>query len=261
MDQQLIEQVDQLLAPYFDTLGKRIQGMKTVVNVPEPRVNVTVPDIKIPKIVVPKIELPTINVPTPRVVVPKPEVTVNVDEVTIKNWPEFPTPQVFDDKNIIEALKKLLNKTSGGGGANSTTWFNGSKYIDASTATPLPVTAFFDTSAVQNAGTALTPKFKAFGVASSGTNDLVAAVTGKKIRVLSMMGIVNTQTDLYFLDDTGTPVILFGDSTHKISVAQYGGFVLQYNPLGWMETSVGKKLQVNLSAANKFSGGMVYVEV
>lgn len=121
------------------------------------------------------------------------------------------------------------------------------------------VSASPETSTIYNGTTALTPKFVAIAAGGSGTNDILAAVTSKKIRVLALAVVANAQTDIYFLDDT--PTTIFGGSTNKMSIAQYGGFVLPFNPAGWFETAAGKKLQVNLSAANKLSGGLTYVEV
>jgi hypothetical protein len=115
------------------------------------------------------------------------------------------------------------------------------------------------TDAIMNGTTALTPKFAAIAAASSGSNTLVAAVTSKKIRVLALMGVVNAATNIYF--DDGASNIIFGGSTNKIELVANQGFVLQFNPIGWMETASGQALRVNLSAANKFSGGVVYVEV
>lgn len=238
MDQQLIEQVDQLLAPYFDTLGKRIQGMKTVVNVPEPRVNVTVPDIKIPKIVVPKIELPTINVPTPRVVVPKPEVTVNVDKVKIENWPEFPTTERFDDTEILKSLQKLIQKPAGGGGgAHSTTFLNTSgKYVDVSSSNPLPVD-ITDTSLTTAQGTA---------AANSGAWP---------------MRLINT-------DNTDNSVLLSGSYMQKVGVYADGdkyvrGIVAEGASLSQVEpVFVGAKDPSGNSIGNKAdASGNLYTSI
>lgn len=116
------------------------------------------------------------------------------------------------------------------------------------------------THAISDSGTALTPKFGAFGVASSGNNTIVPLVSSKKIRVLAFMGIISAATSIYFTSNSGGTVI-FGGSTNTINLVANGGFVLPFNPVGWFETAAGHDLVCNLSAANMFSGGVVYIEV
>lgn len=129
----------------------------------------------------------------------------------------------------------------------------------ARAATTDTITAKLATDAIMNGTTALTPKFTAIAAATSGDNTLVAAVASKKIRVLGIMGVVSAATNIYFAD--GAATVIFGGSTNKINLAANGGFVLPFNPAGWFETAAGQLLKVNLSAANSFSGGLVYVEV
>ncbi len=130
----------------------------------------------------------------------------------------------------------------------------------AATTVTQPVTSISDTSSISNAGTSLTPKYKAFGGAISGDNTLIPLVASKKLRVLSFMGIAAAAQSLYFTSGAAGTVI-FGDSTNKISILANGGFVLPFNPVGWFETTAGVALIVNLSAASAFSGGINYVEV
>ncbi|MGD9827135.1 MAG: hypothetical protein AB7U66_00260 [Hyphomicrobiaceae bacterium] len=118
-----------------------------------------------------------------------------------------------------------------------------------------------ETSTLYNGTTALTPKFAAIAAATSGNNTLVAAVSGKKIRVLAIAVVAAGAVDLYFTSAAGGTVI-FGGSTNKIGLAANGGFVLPYNPLGWFENSTTNQLlNMNLSGAVAVSGGLVYVEV
>lgn len=103
--------------------------------------------------------------------------------------------------------------------------------------------------------------------ASSGDNDLVAAVSEKKIRVLAiaLMGS-GTAVSVYIHDDADTPVCLYGDGTNKVlldKTASTGpaGFVLPFNDGGWFETTAGKKLVLNLSAAQAVVGAVTYILV
>jgi hypothetical protein len=115
------DELDRLLAPYFSTLGRKVEDIKNL-QLPVPQVTVPevkIPEIKVPNIIVPEIKIPEIKLPDikiPPIHVPKSEVTVNVDAVKIKNWPKIPE---FDDKAILAALKRLENKSSGGGGGSA----------------------------------------------------------------------------------------------------------------------------------------------
>jgi hypothetical protein len=110
---------EETFKPVVDAVDRLAQSMKVqpVVNVPEPIVNVEVPeiivpDITIPEIVIPPInvpeakvtvDIPPINVPTPQVHVQPPEVVMNVPEEMevkgLKGWME----------KVISLLEKLKN--------------------------------------------------------------------------------------------------------------------------------------------------------
>jgi hypothetical protein len=131
---------------------------------------------------------------------------------------------------------------------------------DARAATADAITAKLATDAVQNGLTALTPKFAAVSVNSSGDNTLVAAVTSKKIRVLAIILIPAAATNIYLTSGAGGTAI-FAGSTNKANLAANSGFVLGFNPVGWFETASGVALVLNLSAGNAVGGTVVYVEV
>jgi len=131
----------------------------------------------------------------------------------------------------------------------------------ARAATTDTITAKLATDAIQNGTTALTPKFAAIAAAGAGDNSLVAAVVGKKIRVLNLFLLAAGAVNVYFTSAAGGTVI-FGGSTNKITLAANGGFVLPFSPVGWFENSaVNQALVLNLSGAVAVSGGLVYVEV
>jgi len=131
----------------------------------------------------------------------------------------------------------------------------------ARAATTDTITAKLATDTIQNGTTALTPKFAAIAAASAGDNTLVAAVVGKKIRVLSLFVLAAGAVSAYVTSAAGGTVI-FGGSTNKMSLAANGGFVLPFSPVGWFENSAANQaLVLNLSGAVAVSGGLVYVEV
>lgn len=129
----------------------------------------------------------------------------------------------------------------------------------ARAATTDAVTAKLATDAIQNGLTALTPKFVAIAAATSGDNTILSAVSGKKIRVLAMNFVLAAATNVYVKDGAGT--VLWAGSTNTANFAANGGIVLPFCPVGWFETAAAQALVINLSAANKCGGSIVYVEV
>lgn len=116
------------------------------------------------------------------------------------------------------------------------------------------------TDEIANGTQGLPPKFAPIAAATSGNNSLVAAVTGKKIRVLAMFLIAGAAGNIYFTaGNSGT--VVFGGSSNKIQLPDNGGFVLPFSLAGWFETSAGTALVLNASSTGPFSGGLVYVEV
>lgn len=102
----------------------------------------------------------------------------------------------------------------------------------------------------------LARKFAKIAAAGSGNNTVVAAVAGKKIRVLgyklSAVGTVNAkwQSAAGGTDLTGL--------NYMVANTQV---VVPYNPAGWFETIAGELLNLNLSAAIAVGGELVYVEI
>jgi hypothetical protein len=120
-------------------------------------------------------------------------------------------------------------------------------------------TAKLATDKISSASFDYTPKFASIAAASSGTNELVAAVASKKIRVVSLFLIAAGTVNAYFEDDANTA--LAGDGTNKIALIASSGFSLNFNPVGWFETGSGQALEVNLSAATAVAGSVTYIEV
>lgn len=103
-------------------------------------------------------------------------------------------------------------------------------------------------------GVALTVKRATLESGVTGT-DIVAAVAGRRIRVLS-----------YSLQAEGTVIFNFADTGnaalyHRWSLQAREGEVSPHNPHGWFETALGKGVQFNLSLAIQVNATVVYVEV
>ena len=99
-------------------------------------------------------------------------------------------------------------------------------------------------------------RLASIAAASSGDNTLVAAVTGKKLRVLSLV-LVSTakQTVRFESGASGTAL------TGQMEVAANAALVLPFNPEGWFETAAAALLNLELGGANAVAGGFSYVEV
>lgn len=99
-------------------------------------------------------------------------------------------------------------------------------------------------------------KRAAIAAASSGDNTLVAAVTGKRIRVIFMDLLASDAVNARFESAAGGTAL-----TGLHYLAANGGWVWPYNPAGWIETLAGQLLNLELSGAVAVGGVLGYVEV
>lgn len=112
------------------------------------------------------------------------------------------------------------------------------------------------TDVIQNGLVSLTPKFAQISASTSGDNTLLAAVTAKKIRVLSLWLVASAAVNIRF--ESGTSGNFLSGTAN---LAANGGFVLDYNKLGWFETVSGELLNLILSGAIPVGGSFTYIEV
>lgn len=146
---------------------------------------------------------------------------------------------------------------------------------DVSTASPCPVeldsqaltavlhsiTAKLATDALQNGLTAVTPKFAAVNLSSTTT--IVAAVVGKRIRVLSLFMAFDTttgdETYVFKTAAAGTSLtgVFTGAASNPEMMINYG-----FSPVGHFQTDSGALLELSLSGSSPGArGSLVYVEV
>lgn len=118
------------------------------------------------------------------------------------------------------------------------------------------VSGSLETSTIYNATTALTPKFAKIAVSSSGANTIIAAVTSKKLRVLSYNIMANAAVNAKWQSHVAPT-----DLTGLKYMAANGGICAPFNPVGWFETVAGEALDLNLSGAQAVGGEVVYIEV
>jgi len=96
---------------------------------------------------------------------------------------------------------------------------------------------------------------KANIAASQTASSLVAAVTGKKIRVVALAMVTGgTATDVTFNSASTAISPLFANGAN-------GGAVLPFNPVGWFETVAGEALTVTTGAGSTTGFLISYVLV
>ena len=97
-------------------------------------------------------------------------------------------------------------------------------------------------------------QFAKIDTASSGDTSLVAATTGKKVKVVGFFLIASGAVSVKLRSGTT-------DLTGAMAVGANGGLVVQGGPAGEhvIETAAGSALNINLSAATQVSGAVRYV--
>ena len=92
--------------------------------------------------------------------------------------------------------------------------------------------------------------------AASGDNTLVAAVSGKKIRVLSLFGVAAGAVTVRFESGASGTAL-----TGQMNVGANGNITMPFNPEGWFETAAAALLNMELGGATSFDGCLTYVLV
>lgn len=90
---------------------------------------------------------------------------------------------------------------------------------------------------------------------AAASTEIVAAVAGKKLRVLSLFLIAAAAVNATIEDEDGTDLI------GLIPLGDNGGFVLNHNPCGWQEAPAGKALHLLLGGAIQVGGCITYQEI
>jgi hypothetical protein len=95
----------------------------------------------------------------------------------------------------------------------------------------------------------------ALDFASSGANTIVASVAGKRVKIVSVFLMANDDVNVTFEDSDGN------DLTGPLPMGTKGnGFVLPPSEIAWLQTPVGKGLQIRLNGAVQMSGSIIYVQ-
>lgn len=89
-----------------------------------------------------------------------------------------------------------------------------------------------------------------------GNNTLVAAVTGKRIRVMSFVGVATAAATVAFQSGAGGTAL-----TGTMALAANGQINLPYNPSGHCETAAGALLNLSMGVTGPVTGVLTYKEV
>ncbi|MEK6236457.1 MAG: hypothetical protein N2C14_17250 [Planctomycetales bacterium] len=115
--------------------------------------------------------------------------------------------------------------------------------------------AILDAERIDVDGKLLRVQRAKFTVTGSGDQQVLAAVAGKKLRVLASRELV----------DAATTVTWKSDSTALTGAMPYpteGGAVQPMTPHGWLETVAGEALKVALgTTTSTLTGNLVYLEI
>jgi hypothetical protein len=100
-------------------------------------------------------------------------------------------------------------------------------------------------------------KFKVIDAATSGDNEAIAAVTGKKLRVIAgSLTMTGTAVTIRFESSAGGTAL-----TGQMTPAQGQTIPLPYCPVGHFETVAGESLNLELGGAQSVDGWLVYQEI
>lgn len=99
-------------------------------------------------------------------------------------------------------------------------------------------------------------QFVAVQAAVSGNNTLIAAVAGRKIRVLAAVLVATTAVTAKFQSAAGGT-----DISGAMPLGANGTLVLPLNTAGWFETASGALLNLVLGGAIAVAGSITYVLV
>ncbi len=100
--------------------------------------------------------------------------------------------------------------------------------------------------------TSLLPRYAAIAVSGNGDNIIVPATAGKRVLLLQYNFMANGNVNAKWKDGAST------DLTGLSYLIANTGKVVPFSPMGWIVTTVGTALVLNLSAAIAVGGECGY---
>ena len=99
-------------------------------------------------------------------------------------------------------------------------------------------------------------QYASIDAGASGDNTLVALVSGKRIRVLSLFVVASAAVTVRFESGTGGTAL-----TGQMQVGANGNINMPFNPEGWFQAVAGQLLNMELGSATSVDGCLTYVLV
>lgn len=226
------------LKGYFEDLAQVFKSFK--IDIPTPQVTVNPPNVVVPEI----------NIPEANVNIDLSQVIEALDPLKyLSDRANKPLAvRLSDGQHFLKTLSTIIENQQKQVAAFS----QGMNVNDMRAA----LKAGVNISTVFSGGVELTPKFAKIDAATSGNNTIVAAVTGKKIRVLQVFLVAaGTVTTRFESGADGTAL------TGQMNLIANTGYSLPFSPVGLFETVAGDLLNLELSSADSVDGSLVYVEV
>jgi hypothetical protein len=128
---------------------------------------------------------------------------------------------------------------------------------ETAVASPVPVQSSIESSQMSGAGVILTPKFAVISATTdNGDVSLVAAVSSKKIRVLSYTLVADAAITIRF-ESGAAGTALSGTMPLIANTGIASGFC----PVGHFETAVITALSLEMTGTGNVYGHLTYVEV
>jgi len=137
----------------------------------------------------------------------------------------------------------------------TTNIINSANWVIAQSNTNGLVTTY-DTNRVYDGTTSTVMKYKNIVIGGSGNTLLVNAVSGKRIRLISMVLISNGTGTVYVQNDSTSATNLIG----PMFLAANVGFVLPFHQNGWCQTGTSILLNLSSSTINSMGGCLTYLE-
>lgn len=102
--------------------------------------------------------------------------------------------------------------------------------------------------------TSCTPAFAQLTTSATGNQEVVASVSGKKIRVIAAALYGNASASVQWISSTAaiSPLAYVGSNY---------GYVLPFNPAGWFETASNAGLRINATGSTNIGVHVTYITV
>jgi hypothetical protein len=98
--------------------------------------------------------------------------------------------------------------------------------------------------------------------ATTTDGEVVAAVTGKKIRVLAMWAGNYSAAEATIFFESGTTTAITATMSLAADGAAGAVLILPFSPVGWFETAAGEALTVSVAGSTPTVGvNIVYIEI